>query len=86
MLRAAFEEQKLKAYELNHGAAQYAILKHEVETTRDLYETLQRKLKEAGISAGLAWAASDWWMQRRCRRSQLNRGCRWYWDWGWARA
>ena len=56
MLRAAFEEQKLKAYELNHGAAQYAILKHEVETTRDLYETLQRKLKEAGISAGLASA------------------------------
>ncbi len=56
MLRAAFEEQKQKAYELNHGAAQYAILKHEVETTRDLYETLQRKLKEAGISAGLASA------------------------------
>ena len=56
MLRAAFEEQKQKAYELNHGAAQYAILKHEVEATRDLYETLQRKLKEAGISAGLAAA------------------------------
>ncbi len=56
MLRAAFEEQKQKAYELNHGAAQYAMLKHEVETTRDLYETLQRKLKEAGISAGLASA------------------------------
>ena len=56
MLRASFEEQKQKAYDLNHGAAQYAILKHEVETTRDLYETLQRKLKEAGISAGLASA------------------------------
>ena len=56
MLRATFEEQKQRAYELNHGAAQYAILKHEVETTRDLYETLQRKLKEAGISAGLASA------------------------------
>ncbi|HVP53510.1 MAG TPA: polysaccharide biosynthesis tyrosine autokinase [Candidatus Eisenbacteria bacterium] len=56
LLRAAFEEQKQKAYDLNHGAAQYAILKHEVETTRDLYETLQRKLKEAGISAGLASA------------------------------
>ncbi len=55
-LRAAFEEQKLKAFDLNNGAAQYAILKHEVESTRDLYETLQRKLKEAGISAGLASA------------------------------
>ena len=56
MLRAAYQEQQQKAYQLNHGAAQYAILKHEVETTRDLYETLQRKLKEAGISAGLASA------------------------------
>jgi polysaccharide biosynthesis transport protein len=56
MLRTAFEEQKQKAYDLNRGAAQYAILKHEGETTRDLYETLQRKLKEAGISAGLAAA------------------------------
>ena len=56
MLRTAFEDQKQKAVDLNHGAAQYAILKHEVETTRDLYETLQRKLKEAGISAGLASA------------------------------
>ncbi len=55
-LRAAFEEQKQKAYDLNYGAAQYALLKHEVETTRDLYDTLQRKLKEAGISAGLASA------------------------------
>jgi len=55
-LRAAFEEQKQKAFDLNHGAAQYAMLKHEVDTTRDLYETLQRKLKEAGISAGLASA------------------------------
>jgi len=55
-MRVAFEEQKQKAYELNHGAAQYAILKHEVESTRDLYETLQPKLKEAGISAGLASA------------------------------
>jgi len=55
-LHAAFEEQKQKAYELNYGAAQYAILKHEVESSRSLYETLQRKLKEAGISAGLASA------------------------------
>ncbi len=55
-LRAAFDEQKQKAYDLNYGAAQYAMLKHEVETTRDLYDTLQRKLKEAGISAGLASA------------------------------
>jgi capsular exopolysaccharide synthesis family protein len=55
-LQAKFEEQKQKAYDLNQGAAQYAILKHEVETTQDLYQTLQLKLKQAGIVAGLASA------------------------------
>ncbi len=34
MLRASFEKQKQKAFDLNEGAAQYAILKHEVEATR----------------------------------------------------
>jgi polysaccharide biosynthesis transport protein len=56
MLRANFERQKQKAFDLNQGAAQYAILKHEVEATQDLYETLQLKLKQAGIVAGLASA------------------------------
>jgi polysaccharide biosynthesis transport protein len=56
MLHAKFEEQKQKAYDLNQGAAKYAILKHEVETTQDLYQTLQLKLKQAGIMAGLASA------------------------------
>lgn len=56
MLRANFEKQKQKAFDLNQGAAQYAILKHEVEVTQDLYETLQLKLKQAGIVAGLASA------------------------------
>ena len=56
MLQSKFEEQKQKAYDLNQGAAQYAILKHEVETTQDLYQTLQLKLKQAGIVAGLASA------------------------------
>ncbi len=56
MLQSKFDEQKQKAYDLNQGAAQYAILKHEVETTQDLYQTLQLKLKQAGIMAGLASA------------------------------
>ncbi len=56
MLHASFEKQKQKAFDLNEGAAQYAILKHEVEATQDLYETLQLKLKQAGIVAGLASA------------------------------
>ncbi len=41
---------------MNQGAAKYAILKREVETTQDLYQTLQLKLKQAGIMAGLASA------------------------------
>ena len=56
MLHAKFEEQKQKAYDLNQDAAQYAILKHEVEATQDLYQTLQLKLRQAGIVAGLASA------------------------------
>ncbi len=56
LLHASFEKQKQKAFDLNESAAQYAILKHEVEATQDLYETLQLKLKQAGIVAGLASA------------------------------
>ena len=56
MLRARFEEQKQKAYDLNQGAAQYAILKHEVDATQELYQTLELKLRQAGIVAGLASA------------------------------
>ncbi len=56
MLRASFEAQKQKAYRLNEDAAQHAILKREVESTQQLYETLQLKLKEAGIAAGLSSA------------------------------
>ncbi len=56
MLHANFEKQKQKAFDLNEGAAQYAILKHEVQATQDLYETLQLKLKQAGVVAGLASA------------------------------
>ena len=56
MLRSRFEEQKQRAYALNQGAAQYAILKHEVEATQDLYQTLQLKLRQAGVVAGLASA------------------------------
>ena len=56
MLHADFEQQKQRAFRLNEDAAQHAILKHEVESTQQLYETLQLKLKQAGIAAGLASA------------------------------
>lgn len=53
LLRNTFEQQKSKAFELNQNASQFAILKHEVESSQDLYDTLQLKLKEAGVTAGL---------------------------------
>jgi capsular exopolysaccharide synthesis family protein len=53
MLRGNFERQKEQAYKLNEHVAQYAILKHEVESGQQLYDSLQLKLKEAGITSGL---------------------------------
>jgi capsular exopolysaccharide synthesis family protein len=54
LLRSQFNEQKDKAYQLNEHAVQYAVLKHDVENGRELYDTLQLKLKMAGVSAGLS--------------------------------
>jgi succinoglycan biosynthesis transport protein ExoP len=53
MLRASFDQQKGEAYKLNEDAIQYAILRRDVESSRDLYDGLLKKLKEAGIMAGL---------------------------------
>lgn len=53
MLQASFDKQKGEAYKLNEDAVQYAILRRDVESSRDLYDGLLKKLKEAGIMAGL---------------------------------
>ena len=53
MLKASFDKQKGEAYKLNEDAIQYAILRRDVESSRDLYDGLLKKLKEAGITAGL---------------------------------
>jgi capsular exopolysaccharide synthesis family protein len=54
LLRNQFNEQKDKAFQLNEHAVQYAVLKHDVENGRELYDTLQLKLKMAGVTAGLS--------------------------------
>jgi succinoglycan biosynthesis transport protein ExoP len=54
LLRNQFNDQKEKANQLNEHAVQYATLKHEVENGRELYDTLQLKLKMAGVTAGLS--------------------------------
>jgi len=56
LLRHDFEAQRQKAFELNASAVQFATLKHEVESSQELSDTLQLKLKEAGLMAGLASA------------------------------
>src|SRR5262249_25176774 len=53
MLQKSFEIQKQEANKLNAKAADYAILKREAESNRQLYDNLLQKLKEAGLSAGL---------------------------------
>ncbi|MGH9649749.1 MAG: GumC family protein, partial [Terriglobales bacterium] len=53
MLGEALEKQKTLANKLNENAIQYNILKRDVETSRNLYEGLLQKLKEASVTAGL---------------------------------
>jgi capsular exopolysaccharide synthesis family protein len=53
MVRAALESQKQAASQLNENAIQYNLLKRDVDSNRELYESLLRRLKEAGVTAGL---------------------------------
>jgi len=53
LLRTELEKQRLDAYTQNQAAVQVALLKRDVDASRDLYEQLVKKLKEAGIVAGL---------------------------------
>jgi succinoglycan biosynthesis transport protein ExoP len=52
-LSTELEKQKQEAYKMNDAGIQFAILKREFESSRDLYEDLTKKLKESGIVAGL---------------------------------
>jgi capsular exopolysaccharide synthesis family protein len=53
MLQSAYDAQTQQAYALNRQQAEYAVLLAEGSSSRDLYDTLQYKLQEAGVSAGL---------------------------------
>jgi len=55
-LKNRLAEQEDAAYKLNEDVAQYAMLRHQAELTRNLYDTLQSNLKEATISAGMSAA------------------------------
>lgn len=53
MMNAELEKQKQSMYNLTDAAANYDLLKREVDSSSDVYEDLQKKLNEAGITAGL---------------------------------
>lgn len=52
-LQRQMDAQTGEAYKLNQGAVQMQILQREAMSNRDLYEGLLKKLKEAGVAAGL---------------------------------
>ena len=53
MLQGALEAQKHEALRADASTIQNAILQRDVQTSRDLYESLVKKLKDAGIDQGL---------------------------------
>lgn len=53
LLHDRLEQIKSEAYKANESTAEFEILKHGAESASDLYDALQTKLKEAGITAGL---------------------------------
>jgi polysaccharide biosynthesis transport protein len=53
LLAEALEAQKSRANELNKDSIQYSILKREVDSSKQIYDGMLQRMKEAGISAGL---------------------------------
>ena len=53
LLQERLNTTKQEAFKENESAAQFDILKHGAESASELYDGLQMKLKEAGITAGL---------------------------------
>ncbi len=56
-LRKRLGAQEDATYRLTEDVAQYSILRHEAELTRTLYDTLQSRLKEASVTAGMSAAS-----------------------------
>lgn len=52
-LQRRLYDQTQQAFKLNESAAQYAILRQDAESSRDLFNALQLKLKESSVSAAL---------------------------------
>ena len=55
-MRKRLAAQEETTYKLNEDVAQYAILRHDAELTRKLYDDLQARLEEASVTAGMSSA------------------------------
>ncbi|WP_420238870.1 GumC family protein [Telmatobacter bradus] len=55
-LRKRLQDQEDASYKLNENVAQFEILRHEAEQSRELYDHLQTRLKESSVLAGLSAA------------------------------
>ncbi len=53
LMRQRLDAAKGQTYQQNRTSAEYQILKHGADSGSDLYDALQTRLKEAGITAGL---------------------------------
>lgn len=57
LMQKQLDKQMQDTYKLNESAAQYALLRQDAESTRQLYDQLQLKLKESNLAAGLNTAS-----------------------------
>lgn len=57
LMQAQVDREMQEAYKLNESAAQYALLRQDAESSRQLYDQLQLKLKESNLAAGLNTAS-----------------------------
>jgi capsular exopolysaccharide synthesis family protein len=57
LMQAQLDKQMQETYRLNESAAQYALLRQDAESSRQLYDQLQLKLKESNLAAGLNTAS-----------------------------
>jgi succinoglycan biosynthesis transport protein ExoP len=53
LLQSQYNTQLAKAYGFNRQEAEYASLVSDSKSTRELYDTLEHKLQQAGVDAGL---------------------------------
>jgi len=55
-IQGQLDNQMNKVFKLNESAAQYALLREDAESSRDLFDAMQLKLKESSVSAALGAA------------------------------